>query len=432
MPFYQKYQVSLILTLLFSCSLILRLSYVNSMQIVFPFLADAGKYVQLAYNLANGNGYSLAEVEPFTSSTYITPGYALFLSVFFKHADDFQQFHQMVLNAQALISSVTVVMIFGVAMRLAGLGVAVISGTLVALSPQLIIGSGYVLTETLSSFLLVLSLLVFVEAYNRRWIGLYWLCGIMIGFSALVRPAVLLFPLALLILGVITKTNIKSYAALFLAMLLTWLPWQYWKNVNAQASEVSLMASSFALGGYPDLIYKNPAFKGYPYKEDAEYDQMTMAMPNAVSIVWARAKQQPLKYLQWYLFGKALMYWSPEEVAGPGGPYVYPVISSVYTRQAIPAWTLSVMMNLHPILIFLASITCLCFVVEVRQAGINHKTNPALLITVLLVIYFTAVHTVLAPLPRYSYPLYPIVYVLAAVTIVKLARKCSALCRKTA
>ncbi len=415
-----KVPTAAISVLLFVCALILRISYVYSMEIDFPFRADAGKYLRLALNLAFNHSYSLAEQAPFTPSTYISPGYPLFLAAVLRLTGEIPQFYSTVLLIQALLSSLTVLLTFHLVLRLTHVWAAFLGALWVAISPQLIIGSGYVLTETLSGFLIVLSVTVYLLGWDKRHWLWFALSGAMFACAALVRPAILLFPPLLCLASLLSKQQVKRHAALLVALVSVWAPWQIWQSDNRQPDEVNLAAAAFALGGYPDLTFKTPELRGYPYREDPQYEAMTKSLANAASVIWARALQQPWRYASWYLFGKPWQYWQAEEVAGAGGPYVYEVASSVYTRQPLPAFTLNMMMAIHPLLIALGGLACVGYLADWRARPSICANDPAALVCVALLAYFTALHSVLAPLPRYAFPVYPIAYGLAAAGAARL------------
>lgn len=407
--------------LIFLIALILRIGYVYSMEIDMPFRADAGKYFKLALNLANNGAYSMADSPPFTPSTLITPGYPAFLSLIIAVSDDLQQFYQTVLLSQAVLSSLTVLLAFYLAFRIGGLATACLAGLLIALSPQLVIGAGYILTETLSCFLITLSVVITIVALSRQTLLAFAICGVLWACAALVRPAVILFPALILLIAWWTGQQRRNCLVLAVVCFILWSPWQWWQSVNKQPDEASLAAAALALGGYPDLIFKDPTLQAYPYREDPQYETMSKSVKAAAATILERAATAPLKYLRWFLLGKPMMYWQAEEIAGPGGPYVYHVKSSIYSRQPIPAATLTGMMSIHPILALLAACAGLYSLWELAHRRKSAATEATWLCCAALMFYFTALHSVLAPLPRYAFPLYPVAYVLAAGIVGQLA-----------
>ena len=66
--------------IIFIAALLLRFAYIASLEIDNPIRADAFNYFTLAYNVVVNGAYSLSTSEPFVSTTYVTPGYPLFLA----------------------------------------------------------------------------------------------------------------------------------------------------------------------------------------------------------------------------------------------------------------------------------------------------------------------------------------------------------------
>jgi 4-amino-4-deoxy-L-arabinose transferase-like glycosyltransferase len=395
---------------------LLRLFYVNTVVVDAPIRADARKYTILGYNLASKGVYSLSLSEPLRPTRYITPGYPLFLALLFKVAGGLEAFYLLVLNSQAIVSTLTVLLVYYLGLKLASCRTAIFASILAAISPHSIVSTGYVLTESLFTFLLTLSVVLGVEALDRESMLLMAVCGLTLAAAALVRPALLLFPTAIFLVAW-RKQGLKAAGFTILAMLIAfsviWSPWQIWKIRHDAGPEPSLLACAVALGGYPNLIYKSPELAGFPYCEDPEYPAMKKNVHRAVSVIGSRAKDEPIKYLRWYFFGKPVMFWSPSIVAGEGGPFIYHVNNSLYHELPIFALTLQSMMLLHPCMAMLAAIACVIAAGEFLKEKSCSGPRICRYIIALLCLYFTAVHTVLAPLPRYAYPVHAFAYLLA-------------------
>lgn len=404
--------------LLFIFALTFRVSYVNTVVIETPIRNDALHYFNLAYNIVYNSSYSFKDQPPFTPTTYITPGYPLFLAWAVSKFDDFKSLYYFVLNLQAFISSLTVVLIYAISLRAMPYVFAVLAAILVSVSPHLVVASGYFLTETLFTFLLALTIFFSVLALQYKKLSLFILAGAVCALASLVRPALLLFPILLLvILGrfVPWRLSLRYFAALIGAMIIIWLPWQSWKMLNSDPNESNPASSSFALGTYPDLIYKNPQFRGYPYRDgDPEWEHLSHSFKEALPIFYERVKQQPLKYMQWYLLGKPKMFWQANNnVAEAGGPFIYAVKDSMYHKHHAAAYTLVAMMEGHAILVLIGAFTVVIYVLSFIK-GCDADKFIAGYICASLFLYFTFVHMVLAPLPRYSYPVIPFAYLLAS------------------
>lgn len=169
---------------LFIIGLALRLAYV----VYVPQLevtSDAKAYTILARNVAEGNGYALADGKPHTRWP---PGYPLFISAVYKIFGI--ENNTAVRIAQAILTSLLIVIVYLIAKKIFNPRTGFIAGLLMCFYPAFITYSGFLTSQTLAAFLLPLFVL---WAINFRGgilpsVGL----GIFAGYSSLVRPELLL------------------------------------------------------------------------------------------------------------------------------------------------------------------------------------------------------------------------------------------------
>jgi 4-amino-4-deoxy-L-arabinose transferase-like glycosyltransferase len=406
--------------IIFVISLGVRLIYVNTTVIDTPIRADAAKYYTLANNLLNHGVYSSNKGSELTPETAITPGYPLFIaSLMSIHPDNPRVSYLLILNVQAVLGAITVLIMYIIGLLFLPAWAAIAAGLLAALSPHLIVMCGYVLTETLFTFLFTLAIYIVMRACTNNMPALFLVFGLLSGCAALVRPALVLFPffvaIGFLITPQLSKAGRKAASFIIPGFLVIWLPWAYWEYQAAAdvAPKYSSMAASLALGIYPDLIYKNPQLRGFPYAEDPTYTEMSKNVWNALGVLKHRAGEEPAKYLYWYLLGKPYTYWSWDTIVGQGGPFIFPVISSMYHRNKIAFASLQLSRAMHPFLLLAAGFSCIYILIKyISGKNISENIFVITLIASTL-LYFTAVHTVLAPLPRYAVPVYPMLYLLA-------------------
>jgi 4-amino-4-deoxy-L-arabinose transferase-like glycosyltransferase len=408
---------------IFIFALVLRLAYVNTVEVEQPIRADAEKYFHLAYNLAFNKSYSLSESAPFIPSTYITPGYPMLLASGLILNIDFNSFYSLILNFQALLSSITVLFFYLISLRFLPLIYAVLTSIVIIVSPHLIAASGYVLTETLFIFYLVLTTYLSIQALKKKTVLWFLLTGIVCGFASLTRPVLLLYPIIPIIIlwrFVPIRDLLKLTTALMIGFLLVWSPWQIWINQHFNANEPNLGPASLSLGIYPDFIYKDPELRGFPYRDDSDYDRFSKSYSATIDVLTERAKQEPWKYIKWYLFGKPATFWQANnDLAAAGGPFIYPVITSRYHKSSAWLYSMIGVFKIHTSLVvlsFIASIMLFIFFLKRNETYIEGYIFGG------LIIYFTLIHTILAPLPRYSYPVIPYAYVLGIFMIYQIIR----------
>lgn len=405
----------LLVLVVFILALGLRLIYVYELEIEAPFRADAGKYCRLAYNLAKQHIYTQDTQPPYTIETSIAPAYPIFLSLITVASRNIPQFYYMTLIIQAILSAATVALSYLLFCRYLTLWASLLGTFLVIISPHLVVYSGYVLTETIFTFFLVLGAYLYTISATKS--SIFWglAAGAIWGLACLTRPALLLFPIFLLGYWVLCKgyvgKTLKIHLAVMVGLLILWTPWQMY--IHGKEKKYSPSAVSFALGSYPNLIYKSANLKGYPYREDPKYEEMGESLGAAAKVVWERVKEDPAIYLKWYLVGKPILFWNPNVAVGWGQAFVYQVISTSYHKHKVLRTTYEFMMKYHFIFVILALV--LSGIVIIGSAFKKIVTDEFFIITSsgLLLVYFTIIHMILAPLPRYSFPLYPFCYFLS-------------------
>ncbi|NQZ98323.1 MAG: glycosyltransferase family 39 protein, partial [Myxococcales bacterium] len=179
-------------------SLGLRLVHHAHTEVNRPLRADAGGYFMTAANLYRFGVYSrdkapAPDVAPRTRTT-LPPGYPLLLSTMIESARDQKDFLDSVVFLQALLGSILPLLVFALARCglpfLPSAAAAIAS----ALSPHLIALEAFVLTEAIFSFLLTLSVLLFVRARESGSIALPVAAGLALGLTHLVREVALPLP----------------------------------------------------------------------------------------------------------------------------------------------------------------------------------------------------------------------------------------------
>ena len=403
------------IVIIFFYALGLRLAYIESAVIPFPVKADAEKYVTIAENLINHGAYSTEKTPPFHPDTFISPGYPLFLASILKLTPDFVFAYVTIQRVQALLSAITAVIVLLIALEFLPLWGAFLVGCFMVNSPHAVIMSGYLLTETLFTFLLYSALFFAIRGFQNN--SLWWFIGfaVLASLCSLVRPALLLFPFLVTFLiwrYLPKKTRLKACCIMLLTFVLLQAPWFAWKQAHAVKGSVSPAAASLALGIYPDLIYKNPGLRGYPYREDPEYGTMSRSAEAAVQILLQRAQKEPWSYIKWYLFKKPVMFWSWSSIVGMGGPFIYQVVSCIYFKYNIAAYTMLISKWMHPVLLVSACFTILSLLAGFLKRYQPSCSGPGIQIVALVALYFTAIHSILAPLPRYSMPLHGCLFLL--------------------
>lgn len=179
--------------MIFVVALALRLIYVIFCpQLDGSELSDAWVYDGIAKSIASGEG---------TTDVRWAPLYPQFLSCIYRI---FGSSFFAVRIVQSVISSLTCMFIYLIGKEVFGKRIGLIAGWLAVLYPAFISYSGLVLSETLTAFLIVISLYVLIRAVRLSNNVMFGICGLFLGLLALCRAEMLLLPIFIFV-GMIMK-----------------------------------------------------------------------------------------------------------------------------------------------------------------------------------------------------------------------------------
>jgi len=419
----------LLLGLLLAISLGSRWIYIRETRIPNPIRADARQYATLAYNLAYQGVYS---ERPFPQSrshrNKWPPGYPFFLAPIARLASSPDDFYRMTQAVQAFLGSLVPPAVCLAAAAFLPWPWALSAALVAALSPHLIAGSAFVLTETLFSVVLAFSVLAVLHL-PRRTVSWYWAtAGFLTGLAVLVRPVIILFaPLAVYVAVREGRRRgdrpFGRLAAVFLlAGYLLFGAWTVWNRTvpEGRPGDFREILHQVLVGAYPDLIHRDPRMQGMPYREDPRYEEvMKRGVAGVARELWRRVRERPARQISWYL-RKPFFLWSGHVLFGDGINYYMPAVSGFETNpflgglRRLGLW-------LHPLVVGLAFLSPAVYF-GFRRAGGSSGTSFPLLVLWMLLGHYSLLFVVLTPMPRYGVPLFPPLYVLAASTLFLLAR----------
>lgn len=388
-----------------------------------PFRSDAAVYYQTAYNLNHYGVYSHASTHPGDTApapdAFVTPGYPLFLTLFVHHPAEDSVFHSLALW-QALIGSLTLLLVFWLFDRVAGYVVGLLAMLLTAVSPHQVNSVLFMVTETWFTLLLMAALTVFsLYLSDTRRLQTLFIAGALFGAAALTRPVLELFPLCLAAVMFIShprRQALMGGSVLLAGFVLLWAPWIVRNEVSlSRAGDSTVMVNTLTAGMYPDFEYDhNPASLGRPYRWDPRSAEINHDLKSALKEIGQRFREHPGEELEWYLLGKPVMLWSWDIIEGGWDAYIYPVYrGSPYDTDPIFRVTHAIARLLHWPLVVLAFVTAIYSWLPGTR---RQLPGPALALarTVgLLLFYNTAVLMALAPFTRYSIPFLPLVFGMA-------------------
>lgn len=409
--------VLVLMVLIVAVAAYLRWGAVNGTVIENPVRADAAEYLSYAYNLKFYHIYSSlrpgTDVVP-APDAIRPPGYPLFLSLFTNRVPSSAMLTNITL-AQALLGLLTVLLSAALFRRVVSAPWALTTALLVALSPHLISMETYILTESLFTFLLVLSIWLIVQAMVARSVAIGSLAGLILGATALTRPSLQYFivPLSLVCMtGVRRVCPWRVFTALALTFVVVVSAWMVRNELAiGRLSDPRLAINTLHHGMYPDFMYKGiPQSRGIPYAFDPKSNEIGKSLSSVIDAIGARFASEPIRELRWYLLGKPVAFFSWNMVAGIGDVFVYPIKTSPYLTQKIFAITHMIMWWLHwPLTVLACLAAILVFIPSCTREWLPEQVLLTRVIAT-LIFYFVAVHMVGAPFPRYSIPLLPFMF----------------------
>jgi 4-amino-4-deoxy-L-arabinose transferase-like glycosyltransferase len=400
-------------------ALALRLGAVNNTVVDDPLRGDAHDYYSYALNLKLNHTFSRTfdtRVDTPAPDAVRAPGYPLMLAPLVSYPPDQQTIWHITL-LQALLDCITVLLALAIFRHFMGAGWALGAALLVACSPHLISMSTYVLTETLFTFLTMLSLWLVIRAHATGSRALGMTAGVVIAAAALTRPTLQYFivPAAGLLLMCNSRNRLRLAVPLVLGFVLLFMPWTIRNLVQTGAmSDPTLTINAYHHGMYPDFRFEDrPETTGFPYLFNPRSAEISASKQAVLAEITRHFREEPGRYIKWYLLGKPVSLLSWDIIAGMGDIFVYKVTASPFLSSPAYMALAALMKQLHWPLVILALCTTLLAWLPQFSCNLSGSQRFAVRLLSLLILYFIALHMVGAPFPRYGIPLRPAIYGLA-------------------
>jgi 4-amino-4-deoxy-L-arabinose transferase-like glycosyltransferase len=409
-----------------------RLTVVESTTIDRPPLrADAGRYYFTAYNLRVNGIYSSSpgefarppvKVEP---DAYLPPGVPLLIAAV---TDEVANPWHVLARGQAAnmaLGVATVALIFLAAAAVLPLPAAIIVGLLVACSPHLVSFTIYVLSETPAAFLVAVLLAIAAIGIpsQRAARGTFFLgLGAIVGCLSLFRPVFLAFAPLLSLAFPDHRDKWRALVFGCLGAAIVVAPW-FIRNalVVPQSDAPSLLASAMLEGSYPGFVYDgNKATFPYGGQRDPIFNETRKSVTRTLEVVARKIADNPVATTRWYLLEKPVFLLQWDNIDGVGDVFIYPVRSTPFNDNMLFKLVHGAFHYSHYVVLILAAIGAVTVWLLPETAQLAPNKQPVLRIASLLFVFLYLIHIPFVVSTRYSVPVFPVIYLLAAFAIVGL------------
>ncbi len=366
-----------------------------------PIEADAGSYDNLATNLFEGNGYTQIGVE----ETRRAPGYPFFLALLFFA---FGKSLVFVRITQAIMSALTVVLVYKLAKNLFNKKIAIFSAILAAIYPPFIFYSGLILTETIYTFLMVVSFYLINKDFNKRNSILF---GTFFGLAALMRTEsilIVLFTLFVLFLSSKQKKKIIINGTLiFFFMFLVITPWSI-RNYTLY-DQFFLINTQYgidlAMATYPEYSRGETSYVPEIPIEDKNLTPIELA-----DIYSKQAKkyvlENPFFYIKRSIY-KLFKFWIGSHTVALSG-FVESFGTAIKNEHYFVFFTKAILLVFNTILVILGLLGLKRFVKDKRITSFHRALFISPIIAKVLI------HSVFIGFVRFQIPIMPFVLVLTS------------------
>jgi 4-amino-4-deoxy-L-arabinose transferase-like glycosyltransferase len=356
---------------------------------------DAGTYHSIALNMLEGRGFSQDSVNP---SLFVAPLYPFFLAGVYGLAG----VHPLLVEIlQAVLGTLAALVLYLLARDLFGRVVGVIAFVLALFMPDLFVLNTFLYTETLFIFLFVLAVWLAMRALREpSWKHLA-IAGFIGGLTTLTRGVTLLLPLLLMIsllLHYRFRDTLRPVVVYALFFILPIVPWTL-RNYHTFHAVVPVAVGSGDVlwtGNYLPLDGK------YSYEK-------TMVIMDSMTVGLNQVDRDKL------LTREALNNMKAEPLATAGlwvrkffrfWFWVYEGAPTGSKRQggSLVQWILA--LSYYPVLLLFAA-----------GVWLSRKRWRDFFFLYLLLAYYVAAHVALLVVPRYRFPILPLMVLFASLAI---------------
>jgi len=419
----------LLLLLVGIFSLGFRYYYLTHAEVLQPFYdqlhtrADGVEYYAYARNLVHHGVFSKAPEgrSPLVGDSYRDPGYPLFLAGWLKIFPQWGSWYVAVLLSQGLLSALSVVLALCIGRQWMPIRWLAGAGLLMAIWPHSVSMSSFILSETLFGFLCVLSLFLLTHALHRCSAAWATASGLGFALAALTNAVLLPFaPLLGLYFAYRRYITARMFAGLLAGAMVLPAAWMVRNVLLPPAygdSSAGRALDTLVIGSWPnyyqtfDASLKNdPVAVATISRVVQEINLINYDLGAGIAEIAKRMQTYPVEYAHWYLSKPALL-WGWNIRVGVGDIYVYPTRNSPFQNNIVYRAVVALCHTFNPLL-FILMITGWIFVLWPKQ-----QLPGSLLASTLILVFVTAIYTLLQSEPRYSIACRPLEIMLATFSL---------------
>lgn len=349
-----------------------------------PLEGDAMFYDRMAKQFLETGilGYNLT-----APNAFVVPGFIFILSFVYLLFGSKLIVFQLV---QVVFSVLTIWIVYRLAVKWMKERYGLIAAGLMTFYPSFIYANGLLLTEVSFTLCFTLFLLLLVNGVESGNKSTYIWAGIVLGISTLIRPvpAVLVIPLIVYFYAVLPSKKDVSRAIAYVGIssFIVVLPW--WIRNYLLFDQIVLFTTSgsnpLLWGVHPYLVGALDTFKAiYALKPD-EITRNALWGAKAREMFFSQLDQ--FAFIKWFLIGKLNLFWSTPWVENGEIAHLFEKIRKLMHVLIVAGGWIGLWLS------------------AVR----NH---PIRLLAVIIIVY-TVMHQIMLPLPRYAFPIMPLVIIL--------------------
>lgn len=360
-----------------------------------PGAMDSQTYQSIAMNLIKGHGFSEDGINP---SIFVAPLYPFALAAIYKI---FGPYPLIVEIFQCLLGIGTAILVFLITRKFFSSDIALVAMAIVAFIPELFVLSTFLYTESLFIFLLMATLFAYQCSLEHSGLGPIAFVGILAGFMTLARPTTLLIP-GIIFLTLLVKFRIsgafKRTLIFSIFFVLPIIPWTV-RNYTVYQEIIPV-----TVGNGDNLWTGNylPFDGKYNYeKTRAMMDSMSVGLNQKerndffVREAKKNLSAEPLQ-TAWLMVRKIYRFWF----------WVYESIPSGQKRQGVTFIQVILKVVYYPLLVL--------FILGILQTRSRWRD---LVLFYLFILYYLGIHVLTLVVPRYRFPILPIMAIFAAYSL---------------